>query len=324
MKTLFLGGFAAAVAPRILARVTTKHDTEILSDERDHQRLIPLLAEAEIVVGHIWRIDYPSAPRLRVLQSVTAGLDQVDLAAIPKRVTFCNVYGHEPAIAEYVITTMLVLTLRLFELVSEFRGGSWAARQTYGGKPRGEVMGRTLGIIGYGRIGREVASRAAGLKCRILVANRSPVADAGPADGIYPLAELYRMLPGCDVLLIACALGPETLGLIDARRLALMKPGAVLINVARAPIVDEAALYLALKQGHLGGAAIDVWSRDRTAEEPQRRPSEHPFHKLPNVLMTPHCSGFTDGAVERRWSSVAGNLDRLVRGEVLENVVVQT
>ena len=84
MKTLFLGGFAAAVAPRILARVTTKHDTEILSDERDHQRLIPLLAEAEIVVGHIWRIDYPSAPRLRVLQSVTAGLDQVDLAAIPK------------------------------------------------------------------------------------------------------------------------------------------------------------------------------------------------------------------------------------------------
>ena len=96
---------------------------------------------------------------------MTAGLDQVDLAAIPKRVTFCNVYGHESAIAEYALSqTMLVLTLRLFELVSEFRGGSWAARWIYGGKRRGEVMGRTLGIIGYGRIGREAASRAAGLK----------------------------------------------------------------------------------------------------------------------------------------------------------------
>ncbi len=132
------------------------------------------------------------------------------------------------------------------------------------------------------------------------------------------------MLPECDILLIACALGPETQGLIDARRLALMKPGAVLINVARAPIVDEAALFSALKEGHLGGAAIDVWSREPTSDEPQRRPSEYPFHELPNVLMTPHCSGFTDGAVERRWGSVAGNLDRLVRGEVLENVVAQT
>jgi phosphoglycerate dehydrogenase-like enzyme len=118
----------------------------------------------------------------------------------------------------------------------------WAARQMYGGKPRGEVMGRTPGIVGYGRIGREVASRAAGLKCRILAANRSPVAAAGPTDRIYSLAELDRMLFECDMLLIACALGPETQGLIDVRRLALMKPGAVLNYIARAPIVDEAAL----------------------------------------------------------------------------------
>jgi phosphoglycerate dehydrogenase-like enzyme len=87
---------------------------------------------------------------------------------------------------------------------------------------------------------------------------------------------------------------------------------------------DEAALYSALKEGHLGGAAIDVWSRGRTAAEPQRRPSEYPFHELPNVLMTPHCSGVTDGAIERRWGSVAANLDRIVRGEILENIVAQT
>ena len=128
-----------------------------------------------------------------------------------------------------------------------------------GGPPHGEVLDRTIGIIGYGRIGREVAQRAAGLKCRILPANRSPVADPAPADTVFPLAELDRMLPLCDTVLVSCGLGPETRGLIDARRLALMKPGALLINVARAAIVDEDALYAALKDGRLGGAALDVW-----------------------------------------------------------------
>jgi len=155
--------------------------------------------------------------------------------------------------------TMLVLTHRLFEAVTAFRAGSWVASPQFGGDgPHGEVLGRTIGIIGYGRIGREVAERATGLKCRVLAANRSPVANPAPAETVFPLADLDRMLPLCDTVLIACALAPETTGLIDARRLALMKPGALLINVARAAIVDEDALYAALKDGHLGGAARRV------------------------------------------------------------------
>jgi hypothetical protein len=102
------------------------------------------------------------------------------------------------------------------------------------------------------------------------------------------------MLPLCDTLLIACALAPETKGLIDARRLALMKPGALLINVARAAIVDEDALYAALKDGRLGGAALDVWWEYPTPAEPERRPSRRPFHELSNVLITPHSSSSTD------------------------------
>jgi phosphoglycerate dehydrogenase-like enzyme len=143
------------------------------------------------------------------------------------------------------------------------------------------VLGRTIGIIGYGRIGREVAQRAAGLKCRVLAANWSAVAHPAPADAVFSLAELDRMLPLCDTVLISCGLAPETKGLIDARRLALMKPGALLINVARAAIVDEDALYAALKDGHLGGAALDVWWQYPTQAEPDRRPSRRPFHELP-------------------------------------------
>jgi phosphoglycerate dehydrogenase-like enzyme len=324
MKALFLGHFAASVAPRILAKVKTPLESSILDDESDAAHLAPLLADAEIVVGHIWRAGFPPAPKLRLLQSVAAGLDLLDTGAIPKGVTVCNVFGHEPAIAEYVIMTMLVLTHRLFEAVAAFRAGSWVASPTFGGSPHGEVLGRTIGIVGYGRIGREVAERAAGLKCRVLAANRSPVADPVPAEAVYPLAEIDRMLPLCDTVLIACALAPETKGLIDDRRLALMKPGALLINVARAAIVDEDALYAALKDGHLGGAALDVWWHYPTQAEPERRPSRRPFHELPNVLITPHSSSSTDATADRRWSAVAANLDCFARGEPLQNVVFQT
>lgn len=325
MKTLFLGGFAAGVAPRILARVETPLESSILDDEGDAQHLTPLLVDAEIVVGHIWRPSFPPAPRLRLLQSVAAGIDLIDTEAVPKGVTICNVFGHEPAIAEYVIMSMLVLTHRFFEAVTAFRKGSWVASPQFGGgSPHGEVLGRTIGIIGYGRIGREVAERAAGLKCRVLAANRSPVTDPAPAETVYPLAELDRMLPLCDTVLIACALAPETKGLIDGRRLALMKPGALLINIARAAIVDEDALYAALKDGKLGGAALDVWWQYPTPAEPKRRPSRRPFHELPNVLITPHSSSSSGATADRRWSMLAANLDRCARGEPLENVVFKT
>jgi phosphoglycerate dehydrogenase-like enzyme len=220
---------------------------------------------------------------------------------------------------------MLVLTHRLFEAVTAFRAGSWVASPQFGGgSPHGEVLGRTIGIIGYGRIGREVAERAAGLKCRVLAANRSPVANPGPADTVFPLEELDRMLPLCDTVLISCGLAAGTKGLIDARRLALMKPGALLINVARAAIVEEDALYAALKDGHLGGAALDVWWRYPTPAEPEPRPSHRPFHELPNVLITPHSSSSTEATADRRWSAVAANLDRFARGEQLENIVLRT
>jgi phosphoglycerate dehydrogenase-like enzyme len=325
MKTLFLGHFAATVAPRILSKVKTPLETKIFEDDGDVEQLAPLMADAEIVVGHIWRASFPPAPRLRLLQSVAAGLDLINTGALPNGITVCNVFGHEPAIAEYVIMTMLVLTHRLFDAVKAFRAGSWVASPEFGGgPPHGEVLGRTIGIVGYGRIGREVAERAAGLKCRVLATNRSPIIEPAPAETVYPLVELDRMLPRCDTVLIACGLGPETRGLIDARRLALFKPGALLINVARAAIVDEDALYDALIEGHLGGAALDVWWQYPIAAEPERRPSRRPFHELPNVLMTPHNSSSSDATAERRWSVVAANLDRFVRGEPLENVVLQT
>jgi phosphoglycerate dehydrogenase-like enzyme len=132
------------------------------------------------------------------------------------------------------------------------------------------------------------------------------------------------MLPECDYVVLCTALGPETEELIDARRLALMKPSAFLVNIARGAIVDEGAIYAALRDRTIGGAALDVWWRHPDATDPERRPSRYPFHELPNVIMTPHCSGWTEGMVARRWAEVAGNINRFVRGEPLQNIVVTT
>jgi len=325
MKALFLGGLAARVAPRIRGMMHERlGDTEIVADLTDMQRMIPALAEAEILIGHIWREGFPEAPRLRLFQAATAGIDMIDVPSLPKGITLCNVFGHEPAIAEYVLMTALALTHRLIDTVMEFRAGSWAAHQPAGGSPHGELFGKTLGIVGYGRIGREVAKRTVPFGCKVIAANRSPVAEKGDASEIYPLAELDHMLPQCDVLLIAAGLGPETRGLLDARRLGLMKPTALLINIGRAAIVDEAALYDALRGNQLGGAALDVWWHHWSPEHPERRGSQFPFQELPNVIMTPHCSGFTEGTADRRWGELAANLDRFVRGEKVMNVVLTT
>ena len=114
------------------------------------------------------------------------------------------------------------------------------------------------------------------------------------------------------------------MGLIDARRLSLMKPCAFLINISRGQVVDEEAIYLALRDRRIGGAALDVWWQYPNAEEPQRRGSRYPFHELPNIIATPHNSGWTSGMVERRWNEIAGNIGRFIRGEPLENIVVVT
>jgi len=327
MKTVFLGNFGGrpGVSEAILAKTTEKIDSTVLFDLDDSQRLIPALADAEIVVSHIWKKDFPEAPRLKLLQSVAAGIDLIDVPSLPAGVTVCNVAGHEQAIAEYVVMTMLAWQHRLLDIAAAFRGGVWSTGGGAGGGPtHGEILGKTIGIVGYGRIGREVAKRAIGFGCTVIGANRSPVADKGAASEIYPLSELDRMLPRCDVVVVAAGLGPETTRLIDAGRLGVMKPSAFLVNIGRAAIVDEEALYNALKEHKIGGAAIDVWWQYPTPAEPDRRGSQLPFHELPNVIMTPHCSSATDGARDRRFGTVAGNLDRFVRGETLNNIVLQT
>jgi phosphoglycerate dehydrogenase-like enzyme len=324
VKALFLGGVAASTAAGIRARLPVGLDVEILDDPIDQARLPQAAADADILVSNHWRADYPPAPKVRLVQSVATGVELIELAALPAGVAVCNAFGHESAIAEYVVMVMLAWRHRLFEISGEFREhASWRTSWVQGGAPHGEVRGSTLGIVGFGRVGREVAWRAAPFGCRILVANRTPREPEPGVEQVFPLAEIDRMLPQCDTVALCTALGPETTGLIDAHRLSLMRPSAFLINIARGQVVDEDAIYSALRDQTIGGAALDVWWQYPNMAEPERRGSRHPFHELPNVIATPHNSGWTDGMIERRWNEIADNINRFVRGDSLINLVAK-
>jgi phosphoglycerate dehydrogenase-like enzyme len=243
MKALFLGNVAADTAEGIRADLPDGLDVVILADPQELARSPEAAAAADILVSNHWRADYPPAPKVRLVQSVATGVELFDLAALPKGAVVCNAFGHETAIAEYIVMVWLALNHRLFEISGEFRDrGSWRTSWVESGAPHGEVRGSTLGIVGYGRVGREVARRAAPFGCRILAANRTPREAEPGVERIFPLAELDRMLPLCDTVALCTALGPETTGLIDARRLALMKPTAFLINIARGQVIDEDAV----------------------------------------------------------------------------------
>lgn len=322
MKALFLGGVAADTAAGIKTELPDGVAVEILDDPINLTLLPAAAAETEILVSNHWRADYPPAPKVRLVQSVATGVDLFDMMALPKGAAICNAFGHETAIAEYVLMTMLALHHRLFEISREFRErASWRTSWVEGGAPHGELRGSTLGIVGYGRVGREVARRAAPFGCRILAANRSAREPETWVERVYPLGELDQILPECNTIALCTALSRETTGLIDARRLALMKPTAFLINIARGQVIDEDAVYAALRDGRIGGAALDVWWEYPNAAEPNRRGSRHPFHELPNVILTPHNSGWTVGMVRRRWDQIADNIGRFVRGEQLINLV---
>lgn len=325
MKALFLGNVAADTYAGIKDELPAGLHSVVIADPAMLPQSPQAAAGADILVSNHWRAEYPAAPKVRLVQSVATGVELFDLAALPAGAAVCNSFGHETAIAEYVVMTWLALHHRLMQISGEFRGrGSWRSSWVQSGAPHGEVRGSTLGIVGFGRVGQEVARRAAGFDVRILAANRSPREPRDGVERVYPLAELDRMLPQCDSVALCTALGPETTNLIDAHRLALMKPGAFLINIARGQVVDEDALYEALCDGRLGGAAIDVWWQYPTADNPQRRGSRHPFHELPNVIVTPHNSGWTQGMVRRRWDEIAENLRRFAANQPLINLVQTT
>lgn len=264
----------------------------------------------------------PPAPRLRLLQVPGAGYDGIDLKAVPAGASLCNCFEHEPGVSEYAMLAMLEWSVRLGKADADMRRGDWSRSSRFGGAPDGELAGRTVAIVGLGRIGRAVAKRAKAFEMRVVAANRTVRQDEPHVDAFYGLDRLAEALRGADFVVLGCALTDETRGLIGTAALAAMKPTAVIVNVARGPVIDEAALHDALSNRRIGGAVIDTWWRYPTVPSQPVAEWPHRFDKLDNVILSAHIAGWTTGTVERRTAVMANNLDRLARGETLANVII--
>jgi glycerate dehydrogenase len=290
-------------------------------DYQAHERTAPdevqaRIAGAEIVVTNKVRLsaaDMDSTPTLRRICVAAAGTDNVDLQGARERgVAVHNVpdYGSD-AVAEHVIATLLVLRRQLLEYSRAAVDGRWSASPHFcwhGPRIR-PIGGATLGIVGRGRIGQATARLAQGLGMQVLFAQREGRAAAVDE---RPLDDL---LTQCDAVSLHVPLTPATRGLLDVRRLALMKPDAVLINTGRGALVDPHALIGALRSGRLAGAAIDVLD----TEPP---PPSHPLlgADIPNLLLTPHVAWADEAAQQRLAASLVARIAEHValRGEMAQ------
>jgi D-3-phosphoglycerate dehydrogenase len=248
---------------------------------------------------------------LRALLRHGAGLDMIPVeVATECGVLVANVPGaNAVTVAEHVIWTALALLRRHPQVNADLRRDGWEAGRRHADLGR-ELSGRTLGIVGMGNVGRALLNIARlGFGMRVMATTRSP---ATVPDGAEAVA-LPDLLAASDVVALCCPLTDQTRGLIGAAELEAMKPGAVLVNVSRGPVVQEAPLIVALGN-HLGGAALDVF-------DTQPLPRDHPFLALPNLILTPHMAGITEESMLRMGQGVVAEAARVAAGDLPRNLV---
>jgi phosphoglycerate dehydrogenase-like enzyme len=342
--TALFFGPAQEFRDHVAQHLETHWNLELACDD-DKERLAQQARTATALIGGLQPANEllrQSGPNLRLMQCHFTGTDWLAASALPKQVVLCNAGCMETPIAEWVSAAMLhfVVQLPKYDLDMRTRMADAARTQSDTGfappffqtpKPpfRSELSSMCVGVIGMGKIGAAIASRAAAFGCTVVgVVGRMTPQRKRPASLRWLRGPdgLVDLLKESDFVVLACPLSDATRGLIGAAQLAMMKPTAVLINIARGGVVDEAALYEALSRSVIGGAAIDVWWRLPNVAEGQTecapcRLSDHPFHSLPNVLLSNHTSSWSEEQIQRRHRVIAGNLDAIRQGRPLRSVV---
>jgi D-3-phosphoglycerate dehydrogenase len=272
-------------------------------------KLIDRIRDAELVINirsssRFTGAVFESCAKLRLLSVWGTGTDNVDLAAAARRgITVTNTPGVSAAsVAEHALALMLAVARRIPAQDAEVRAGKWPLGNGV------ELRGKTLGIIGLGAIGRRFAELGSGIGMRVIAWTMHP----NPALGLE-LVPLDRLLEESDVVSVHVRLSPETRGMIGERELARMKPGAIFVNTARGPIVDEPALLDALRNKRIAGAGLDVFTTEPLARD-------HSFSTLSNVVLTPHSAGVTPEALEAGLQMAVENVRAFLGGKA-EHVV---
>jgi len=315
VRVLIHEDFASELA-KVLA---TPHALRTIKAQSDSE-IARTMSETDVFVSGefkaAWRDPKGACPRL--VQSVGAGIDAIDLASLPPGCVVCNVYGHERGVAEHAFLLMLALQRKLFQLDAALRQGDWTPEHFY----LPELRNRRFLVLGLGHIGSELVRWGRFLDMKVTALTRSPSAPRGEKAGAHVVGgfdELGKHLGEADFVVVAIPATAETANLIGEKEFERMKPSAFLINVGRALVVNEAALYEALRSRRIAGAGLDVWYQYPNSIAEKRFPSRFPLQELDNVIMTPHKP--TAETMAYRWEKIAENVGRFARGEPLLNVV---
>lgn len=295
------------------------HEFRTFNRENDEE-MAALIAETDVLISGAYKAAWadPSGQHPRLIHAVGAGVDGIDFSAVPDHCPVCNVYGHDKGVAEHAFMLMMALNKNLLHLDGSLRRGDWTLENPY----LPEIRGRRLLILGLGHIGEQLVRWGKFLEMEVTVLTRNPSPERSQRVGLDScggLEDLARHLPEADFVVIAIPSAAETDGMFGSAEFAAMKPTAFIVNVGRGPVIEEKALYEALRDRTIAGAGIDVWYQYYTPDEPIRHPSKYPLHELPNIIMTPHKP--TAETMRFRWEAISRNIHRFVNGEPLENLV---
>jgi phosphoglycerate dehydrogenase-like enzyme len=264
------------------------------------------------ISGELLRQVFAMAPRVRWIHSRSAGLDTVLFPALQASpVPLTNARGlFSASLGEFVIGAALFFAKDFRRMIRSQAAGIWDQFDI-------ELLeGKSIAIVGYGDIGRAIAGRARAMGMKVLALRRRPAESAGDSlvDEVFPPERKLEMLARADYIAAAAPLTAETRGMIGEAEIAVMKPNAVVMNVGRGPVIDEAALVRALTARRIKGAALDVFDREPL-------PAGHPFYSLDNLLLSPHCADHTPDWLQQAMQFFLQNFERFRKGEPLLNVV---
>ncbi|OAN33568.1 2-hydroxyacid dehydrogenase [Mycolicibacterium iranicum] len=281
------------------------------------------LRDAEVFVGSRFTAEMAGyAKNLRLVHPAAAGTDRIDFAALAPGILVANTFHHERSIAEYVVGAAAMLHRGFLTQDQRLRDGVWATSVYDRSIPQIPTLGEArVGFVGFGHIGTFAWKLLQTFGCTAAaVTGSGKVADDAGLRWVGDTGRLDQLMRESDVVVVSAPLNSHTGGMIGAPQLEALGPDGVLINVGRGPLVQERALFDALAGDVIKGAAIDVWYR-YPVDGVGCAPSDLPFEKLPNILMTPHSSGVTRDTFAGRAGDVADNIGRLARGEPLRNLV---
>ncbi len=302
----------AHVAYEFDAPFTARNTGMSFDVARNLDELKTKLPAADVLsVSMMWKNDLaPSAKRLKLIQSISAGTDQYDRDVLRQHgIRLASGQGvNANAVAEHAIASMLSLSRQLHLLRDQQHAKHWRPMQGDRRIREDEIEGKTVLIVGLGGIGQRLAALCKAFGMKVIATRRDPAKGGGAADEVHADKDLMKLIPQADFLVLTTALTPETTGLIGREQLAAMKPTSFLVNVARGKVCDELAITAALSANMIRGAALDV-----TTEEPLAKDS--PLWAMPNVIITPHSAGETVRYEDRVIDLLIENVARLQRGE---------